>query len=136
MSTTASLRRTLTGRVAAGAVLLVSVATTTQAPAGDADVLAATIAAAGDSRFRIDATVAHSDTGWDHYADRWDVLTEDGTLLGSRTLHHPHETEQPFTRSLTIEIPADILRVVIRAGDSVHGDAGGQTVTIVVPHDN
>lgn len=101
---------------------------------GDADVLEAKVTAVGDSRFRIDATVAHEDTGWDHYADRWDVLTEDGTLLGTRKLLHPHENEQPFTRSLTLEIPKDVARVVIRAGDSVHGDAGGKTVTVDVPH--
>jgi hypothetical protein len=126
-----SLHRSLANIVAASVLLL---ACLPGANAGDADVIEAAISAAGDSRFRIDATVAHADTGWDHYADRWDVLTEDGTLLGTRTLHHPHETEQPFTRSLTLEIPADVLRVVIRAGDSVHGDAGGQTVTIDVPH--
>lgn len=114
--------------------LTVSLAVATPANAGDADVLEATIAAVGESRFRIDATVAHGDTGWDHYANRWDVLTEGGRLLGTRELLHPHETEQPFTRSLTLEIPADVSRVVIRAGDSVHGDSGGKSVTIDVPH--
>lgn len=102
--------------------------------AGDADVVDVTITALGDSRFRIDTTVAHADTGWDHYANRWDVLTEAGELLGTRELLHPHVNEQPFTRSLTLEIPASVARVVVRAGDSVHGDAGGAEVTVDVPH--
>jgi hypothetical protein len=34
--------------------------------------------------YRFDVTVRHADTGWDHYADAWDILTPDGTLLGSR----------------------------------------------------
>ena len=115
---------------ASAAVILASAPLT----AGDADVVDVSIAALGDSKFRIDATVAHGDTGWEHYADRWDVLTEDGHVIGPRVLHHPHETEQPFTRSLTLVIPADIARVVIRAGDLVHGDDGGKTITVDVPH--
>ena len=42
-------------------------------------------------------TVQHADTGWDHYADAWEVLAPDGTVLGTRTLLHPHTDEQPFT---------------------------------------
>jgi len=101
--------------------------------AGQADVVDVGVTALGDSRFRIDATVRHDDTGWDHYADRWDVLTLDGTLLGSRELAHPHVDEQPFTRSLTLEIPAEVTRIVLKANDSVHG-ADGAGFEIDVPH--
>jgi hypothetical protein len=53
------------------------------------------------------------------------VLTTDGAVLGTRTLLHPHETEQPFTRSLSgIAIPADVPRIVVRAHDKVHGYGG------------
>jgi len=55
--------------------------------------------ATGDT-WRFDVTIRHPDTGWDHYADGWRVLDMDGNELGMRVLHHPHETEQPFTRSL------------------------------------
>jgi hypothetical protein len=52
---------------------------------------------------------AMSDAGWEHYADRWQVLDAGGTVLGERVLLHPHDTEQPFTRSQSgIEIPAGI----------------------------
>jgi len=100
--------------------------------AGEADVLEGVVTPLGDDRYRIDATVRHADTGWDHYADRWDVLAPDGTRLGSRELAHPHENEQPFTRSLTLEIPAGVTRITLRANDSVHG-TGGASVELDVP---
>ena len=102
------------------------------APAGEADVLEGALTALGGDRYRIEATVRHADTGWDHYANRWDVLAPDGALLGSRELLHPHEDEQPFTRSLTLEIPPGIERVTLRAFDSVH-EGGGASVELDVP---
>jgi hypothetical protein len=67
-------------------------------------------------------TIRHADTGWDHYADAWIVSAPDGTVLGRRDLAHPHENEQPFTRSLSgVSIPDGINEVIIRAHDSVHG---------------
>ena len=67
-------------------------------------------------------TLKHGDTGWDHYADAWRVVTEDGKELGTRTLYHPHVDEQPFTRSLgDVTIPADVSAVYIEAHDKVHG---------------
>ena len=101
--------------------------------AGEADVLEvrATPEAAGTWRF--DVTVAHGDTGWGHYADRWDVLVPDGRVLGTRGLAHPHESEQPFTRSLGgVEIPEGVGEVTVRANDSVHG-LGGAEVTVALP---
>ena len=69
-------------------------------------------------------TVEHADEGWNHYADQWDVMTLDGKLLKSRVLYHPHENEQPFTRSLSgVVIPEGIGQVEIRARDNVHGYA-------------
>ena len=100
--------------------------------AGEADVVGAKISSLGDGRYRIDATVLHDDKGWDHYANRWDVLATDGTLLGSRELAHPHENEQPFTRSLTLELPAGTTMVTLQANDSVHG-LGGKLFELAVP---
>ena len=72
--------------------------------------------------WRFDVTLRHDDTGWDHYADGWEVLAPDGTSLGMRVLVHPHETEQPFTRSLGgVVIPEGITHVIIRARDNVDG---------------
>ena len=56
--------------------------------------------------FDIDVTLRHADTGWDHYANRWEVIGPDGRVLATRVLYHPHVNEQPFTRSETIQVPA------------------------------
>lgn len=72
--------------------------------------------------WRIDVTLRHPDTGWDHYADGWEVLAPDGTRLGYRELAHPHVSEQPFTRSLSaITIPESVPAVTIRAHCSRDG---------------
>jgi hypothetical protein len=70
-------------------------------------------------------TVRSADTGWEKYADAWQVVAPDGTVLGTRELAHPHVDEQPFTRSLSgVEIPSDVETVVVRARDSVAGFCG------------
>lgn len=70
----------------------------------------------------IAVTLQHADTGWDHYADGWRVVTHDGEVLGHRTLYHPHVNEQPFTRNLSnVTIPDEINTVFIEAHDKVHG---------------
>ena len=98
------------------------------AVAGEAHVVEAEATQEGAGAWRFDVTVAHADEGWDHYADKWEVLAPDGSLLGTRVLLHPHVGEQPFTRSLGgIAIPAGIDRVILRAHDSVHGLGGGET---------
>lgn len=70
----------------------------------------------------VSVTLQHADTGWDHYADGWRVVTADGKVLGHRILYHPHENEQPFTRSLSgIKIPVEVNTVFVEAHDKVHG---------------
>jgi hypothetical protein len=101
--------------------------------AGEADVVDVEVKQTGENRFSFSVTVRHSDEGWDHYANKWDVVAPDSTLLGTRILHHPHVNEQPFTRSLSgVDIPETIETVTIRAHDSVH-EYGGKTVTVEVP---
>jgi hypothetical protein len=95
------------------------------AGAGEADVTRAKAAREADGRYRFTVTVRHDDTGWEHYADRWDVLGPGGEVLGTRVLLHPHVGEQPFTRSLGgVALPAGVGRVRVRARDSVHGYGG------------
>ena len=103
------------------------------AHAGKADVTRVKISPTGDNTYRFDVTVHHKDEGWKHYADKWDVLAADGTVLGTRVLYHPHVDEQPFTRSLTgVKILPGIEKVTVRAHDSVH-KYGGRVVTVRVP---
>lgn len=93
----------------------------TPAFAGDVSVAAVDVRAAGANAFRFDVTLRHADTGWEHYANAWRVELEDGTVLDTRVLAHPHVDEQPFTRSKTITVPAGTRRVRVRGVDSVHG---------------
>ncbi|MCI2400729.1 hypothetical protein [Aliiroseovarius subalbicans] len=70
----------------------------------------------------ISVTLRHPDTGWDHYADGWEVLMPDGTSLGLRVLAHPHVAEQPFTRSLGgLSVPEGVKVLHIRARCSRDG---------------
>ena len=92
----------------------------------DVDFVRATHA--GDGQWRFDVTVSHTDTGWDNYADRWQVVdpTTD-TVLGERVLLHPHVNEQPFTRSLgDVPIPPDVHLLVVRARTNVTAYHGRQ----------
>lgn len=102
-------------------LLAVALCAPAVALAGEARVVDATATWLDDERARVSVTIAHADEGWDHYADRWDVLDGNGRELGSRTLYHPHVEEQPFTRSLTLTIPDGVAEVFIQAHDSVHG---------------
>ena len=89
--------------------------------AGDVELLEV-VFTRQDNAWRIDTTLRHADTGWDHYADIWRVVTPDGTVLATRVLYHPHVHEQPFTRSLAeVIIPADMPIVYVEAHDKVHG---------------
>ncbi len=103
------------------------------AQADRADVLDVRVSKTATEVYSFDVTVRHADDGWNHYANKWDILGPDGSLLGTRVLFHPHVSEQPFTRSLSdVRIPAGTDAVTIRAHDSVHG-YGGKEVTVKIP---
>jgi hypothetical protein len=103
------------------------------AMAGEADVIGVKIIKEGTGTYRFDVTVRHGDEGWKHYADGWDVVAPDGSVLGTRELAHPHKNEQPFTRSLAgVTIPESVNKVTLRAHDSVHGN-GGAEMSVEVP---
>jgi len=73
--------------------------------------------------YDFDVTLHHDDDGEDGYANWWQIERPDGTQLGRRDLLHAH-SEQPFTRSETIEIPDDVTCVVVRGHDETHGYGG------------
>ena len=103
------------------------------AAAGKASVVKATASKSANGTYSFSATVAHADSGWKHYADRFEILTADGKVLGTRVLYHPHVDEQPFTRGLgNVKIPAGITSVIVRAWDNVH-KAGEETFTVKLP---
>src|SRR6056297_3229703 len=76
----------------------------------------------------------HPDTGWDHYADGWEVLDAAGNRLGYRELMHPHVNEQPFTRSLSgVVIPDGTREIFVRPRCSVDGWSGSQKRVTLQP---
>ena len=90
-----------------------------------------------DGTWTFTVTVRHPDMGWEDYADGWDVVLSDGTVVKAsadspftRLLLHPHETEQPFTRSQSgLSIPAGVTTVTVRAHDLRDG-WGGREVQV------
>jgi hypothetical protein len=102
-------------------VLFCLVSLLTSAPverghAGEADVIDVAVRHAGGDRFDFDVTVRSNDAGWTHFADKIEVLAPDGSILGTRVLLHPHDTEQPFTRDVHgVAVPPGITEVVVRA---------------------
>ena len=101
---------------------------------GDADVLFVKAREGSDSSWTFYVTVSHLDTGWGDYADGWDIVLPDGTVIKpdnttvfTRTLLHPHVNEQPFTRSQSeIIIPEEVMKVRVRAHDIVDGYGGNE----------
>jgi hypothetical protein len=109
---------------------------------GNADVLKVRAVQSSGNTWTFHVTVEHPDTGWEDYADGWDVVTPNGTVLKpdpdspfTRLLLHPHENEQPFTRSQSgIVIPAGVTQVRVRAHDLVDGYGGREVVVdLTVP---
>ena len=111
--------------------------TTNPIAIADADVEYVRAVQTGDNTWTFHVTVRHPDTGWEDYADGWDVLLPDGTVIlpdsssqFTRLLLHPHENEQPFTRSQSnIAIADDVTTVTVRAHDIVDG-FGGQEIIV------
>jgi hypothetical protein len=114
--------------------LLVAVMLLAQAAlAGEADVVDVKVRRNSAGTYDFDVTVKSVDRGWDHYADAFEVLGPDGTVLGRRILYHPHETEQPFTRDLYgVTIPAGVTQVTVRARHKPRG-YDGATLRVTLP---
>lgn len=114
-------------------ILLLATMFGTSAIAGEVEVVDAKARQRADGSYQFSVTLRHADRGWKHYADNWEILSPDGKVLGTRVLLHPHDNEQPFTRSLGgIRIPAGITRVRVRGHDKVHAH-GGKELQIVLP---
>ena len=105
--------------------------------AAKADVLHVRAVQANDGAWTFEVTVQHPDTGWDNYADGWDVVTPAGEVIHpdlaspfTRLLAHPHVDEQPFTRSQSgIVMPPDVTQVRVRA-HSLAAGYGGREVWV------
>mgnify|MGYP001276652892 CR=1 FL=1 len=102
-------------------IIALSLLSVSPALADAPQVVAAQAVRSGDV-WSVSVTLSHPDTGWGHYADSWQVETDDGTVIATRALVHPHVEEQPFTRSLEhVVIPAGLDHVMIRARCNLDG---------------
>ena len=90
----------------------------------------------GETTWTFHVTVEHPDTGWEDYANGWDVVTPQGRVLKpdpedafTRVLLHPHVEEQPFTRSQRgVVVPENVTQVRVRAHDIIDGFGGREVV--------
>lgn len=120
---------------AQGEALEIAAASAVEGPVGNLDLEYAQVVFVqatqnSSGAWQFDTTVHHNDQGWDNYADAWQVVDLEGNVLTERILTHPHDNEQPFTRSQAgIEIPEDVTQVIVRAKDNVEG-FGGQVVLV------
>lgn len=109
---------------------------TTETAVANADVLFVSARETAVGLWTFSVEVAHPNTGWENYADGWDIVLPDGTVAVvnpedtfTRLLTHPHETEQPFTRSQSnLPIPTAVTFVTVRAHDLVDGFGGKEVV--------
>ncbi len=102
-------------------------ATPVLAPSGYADVVSVkTTGTPGDYTFAV--TLHSPDTGCEQYADWWEVLDEQGSLLYRRILNHSHPDEQPFTRTGG-PVPVESAQKVIVRGHMNTTGYGGQAMS-------
>lgn len=106
------------------AIILFALLATSPARAGEPLVKDVSVEKTG-MVWSVHVTLEHPDTGWDHYADGWEVLDAAGNRLGYRELMHPHVDEQPFTRSLNgVVLPDGTREIFIKPRCSAEGWAG------------
>lgn len=106
-------------RISPTAVVTMAIFALALPVAGLADEVAADVLAVAVSgkpgAYRFAVELSSPDLGCEQYADWWEVVGEDGTLVHRRVLSHSHVDEQPFTRSGgPVEIAADTV-VWVRA---------------------
>ena len=122
------------------ALSMVLLASSLTFAAGNADVVKVQARNTAPGEWSFSVTIAHPDSGWEDYANGWDVVLPDGTVVKpaaseafTRTLWHPHVNEQPFTRSQSgVKIPAGVKQVTVRAHD-IRDGFGGKTVSFTLP---
>lgn len=105
-----------------------------EAPVGNADgtvfgdqfpkVLAVNVTFVKNASWRFNVTLSSPYDTPERYADAWRVLDDQDNELGIRILAHDHASEQPFTRSQTIELPDQKSPVFVEGRDQVNGWSG------------
>lgn len=100
------------------------------ASAGKADVVKVTYHKLSSGNYNFHVSIQHDDSGWDHYANRWEILDLQGNILAVRDLRHPQLDKDTYQKTKNnIEIPEGIRTVQVRAHDIMHG-YGGHVMTV------
>ena len=122
-------------RIIAAAVLAGNIAVpSAQAWAGDADVIGVRTTRRKTGVYVFEVTVRSKDTGLDRYADRLEAIGPDGSVIATRTLDHPHNDEQPFTRDIGGVHVIGTTKITIRVHYKPSG-FNGATVVVALPGD-
>ena len=79
-----------------------------------AEVLSVAVSGS-ELNYTFNVEVKSPDTGCDQYADWWEVVSLDTTLLYRRILAHSHVSEQPFKRSGGPVTISKSQQVIVRA---------------------
>jgi hypothetical protein len=98
-------------------------------------VLEATVEAQPNSLYAFQATIAHTDEGFAHYANEIQVVNPStGAVLATRPIFAPNKTGSKVSvKSLSnVEIPIGVTDVLIRAVCSRDG-VGTRTVRLTLP---
>jgi hypothetical protein len=99
----------------------------------DAPDVVDAIATEAGGRWTVTVTIAHHDTGWDHFAKGFAVLLPDGTRLAYLEFSHPHIGQDTFAASLTgLRISNDVPFLLIRTRCNLVGWAA-EPVQIDLP---
>ena len=124
-----------TARCIAITTIALSVATCARpAWAADADVVAVRTTRTATGVYDFAVTVRSKDTGWQRYADRLEAVGTDGRVIATRTLDHPHDDEQPFTREITGVRISGTAKIGIRVHFKPSG-FDGATTAVTLPGD-
>ena len=99
---------------------LLALAAINTANADNVNIVSAAFQRVDSNRWSVNVTLQHGDTGWDHYANNWRIVDNEGNVLGDRVLYHPHVEEQPFTRGLgAVAVPQGVTTIYVEAHDKV-----------------
>lgn len=74
-------------------ITMASLSYAANALTGEANVLGVNVDPLAERQYRISMTLSHADTGWDHYANAWQVLNKNGEVIGERVLQHSYVNE-------------------------------------------
>ena len=86
----------------------------------EASIISITVSGS-ENNYTFNVGISSPDTGCEQYANWWEVITEERSLIYRRILGHSHVNEQPFVRSGGIVPITASQTVIIRAHMNTSG---------------